>query len=246
MFLHGSPNLHILDLFRHRRKHRPAAFGFEMAHNKILDWACAYKGGSPTYSYRIGVADGLVAMARREKKRELEEVRRKELDMVAAREREEAMERQRVLDRLTSLPSPDDSSDADSYCSDSMSDFFGPTDIKPENGSEGKADFNEADESVIDLTGDIEESIEKFIKKDSQTPVKSESTALSSLWASEMQLTRFRATSEQVADDFLKEHDIKLRHSKRRSVAARDSNAYQQGWIDSKNIDFHQKRLHSS
>ncbi|THC87689.1 hypothetical protein EYZ11_012866 [Aspergillus tanneri] len=237
-----------------------------MAHNKILDWACAYKGGSPTYSYRIGVADGLVAMARREKKRELEEVRRKELDMVAAREREEAMERQRVLDRLTSLPSPDDSSDADSYCSDSMSDFFGPTDIKPENGSEGKADFNEADESVIDLTGDIEESIEKFIKKDSQStdlvgippfvkpepssntlaPVKSESTALSSLWASEMQLTRFRATSEQVADDFLKEHDIKLRHSKRRSVAARDSNAYQQGWIDSKNIDFHQKRLHSS
>ncbi|KAA8641694.1 uncharacterized protein ATNIH1004_011830 [Aspergillus tanneri] len=74
-------------------------------------------------------------------------------------------------------------------------------------------------------------AIEKFIKDSQSTdlvgippfvkpeplssnplaPVKSESTALSSLWASEMQLTRFRATSEQVADDFLKEHDIKLR-----------------------------------
>lgn len=40
-----------------------AAMGFEMAHNKILEWACAYKGGNPTFSYRMGVADGLVAIA---------------------------------------------------------------------------------------------------------------------------------------------------------------------------------------
>jgi hypothetical protein len=34
-----------------------AATGFEMAHNKILGWACSYKCGSSAFSYRIGVAD---------------------------------------------------------------------------------------------------------------------------------------------------------------------------------------------
>jgi hypothetical protein len=52
-----------------------AALVFEMAYNKILNWACSYKGGSPTFSYCIGVANGLVAMANCEKKRELEDVR---------------------------------------------------------------------------------------------------------------------------------------------------------------------------
>lgn len=61
-----------------------AAISFEMAHNNILEWACAYKGGSPTFSYRLGAADGLVAMANREKQRELDQVRRKELDVLAA------------------------------------------------------------------------------------------------------------------------------------------------------------------
>lgn len=54
-----------------------AAIAFEMAHNKILDWAFSYKGGSPTFSYRVGVADGLVSMANREKKIELEAARKK-------------------------------------------------------------------------------------------------------------------------------------------------------------------------
>lgn len=53
--------------------------GFDLAHDKILEWACAYKGGSPTYSYRVDVADGLEAMAIREKRRELEDVKRKRL-----------------------------------------------------------------------------------------------------------------------------------------------------------------------
>jgi hypothetical protein len=40
-----------------------AAIGFEFAHNQILEWAGAYKGGTPTFSYRLGMADGLAAMA---------------------------------------------------------------------------------------------------------------------------------------------------------------------------------------
>lgn len=75
-----------------------------MAHNKILDWACDYKGGSPTFSYRLGVGDGLASMANRERDREIEEVRRKELDIIAAKEREETNEIGRRLDRLHSFP----------------------------------------------------------------------------------------------------------------------------------------------
>ena len=78
-----------------------AARGFEIAHNKILDRACAYKDGSP--SYRLGLADGLVSMAYQEKHREIQDVKRKELDMIATREREEANERERELGRLHNL-----------------------------------------------------------------------------------------------------------------------------------------------
>ncbi|RJE21899.1 hypothetical protein PHISCL_05744 [Aspergillus sclerotialis] len=81
-----------------------AAMGFEIAHNKILDWACAYKGGPPTFSYRLRVADGLVSMVYCEKDREIQEAKRKELDIIAAREREEAKERERELNRLQNLP----------------------------------------------------------------------------------------------------------------------------------------------
>jgi hypothetical protein len=30
-----------------------AALGSDLAHDKILEWACAYKAGWPTYSYRV-------------------------------------------------------------------------------------------------------------------------------------------------------------------------------------------------
>lgn len=80
--------------------------GFEMTHNKILEWACAYKGGTPTFSYRLGVADGLAAMANREKRRELDDAHRKELEFIVAKEREEAAECQLEVDRLLPLPAP--------------------------------------------------------------------------------------------------------------------------------------------
>ncbi|KAE8396746.1 hypothetical protein BDV37DRAFT_290046 [Aspergillus pseudonomiae] len=44
-------------------------------------------------------------------------------------------------------------------------------------------------------------------------------------WMSETQLVRFRATSVQVADEYLKKHNIKLR------------------WKDSEKIDFRRRML---
>ncbi|KAB8201410.1 hypothetical protein BDV34DRAFT_202904 [Aspergillus parasiticus] len=150
-----------------------AAGAFEMAHNKILDWACLYKGGSSTFSYRIGVADGLVAMANREKKIELAMTRKKELDMIAAKEREEAMERERELERLRSMPSlavdPAESEDESQDEAPGFPDINGMSDQPFSfldshehgnlNSGEGMADFDENDENVIDLTGGVDDNI---------------------------------------------------------------------------------------
>ncbi|KAE8317714.1 hypothetical protein BDV41DRAFT_572592 [Aspergillus transmontanensis] len=241
-----------------------AAGAFEMAHNKILDWACLYKGGSSTFSYRIGVADGLVAMTNREKKVELAMTRKKELDMIAAKEREEAMERERELERLRSMPSlAVDPAESEHESQDEAPGFpdingmsdqpFGFLDSHEHgnlNSGEGMADFDENDENVIDLTGGVDDNINKIIKRGPhETPgsnapsatsmkqefwienapaIKSEVMS-SSPWASEMQLVRFRATSVQVADDYLKERNIKLRRRKARHVVSRDSSAYREG-----------------
>ena len=62
-----------------------AATAFEMAHNLILEWACHYKGGAATFSYRLGVSDGLRTMTNREKQKELAEVQRKEPNSITAK-----------------------------------------------------------------------------------------------------------------------------------------------------------------
>ncbi|KAJ5964211.1 uncharacterized protein N7479_004087 [Penicillium vulpinum] len=249
-----------------------AAMSFEMAHNNILEWACAYKGGTPTFSYRLGAADGLVAMANREKKRELRHVRRKELDFIAAKELEDAKERQSQLDRLRLLPAPltdtnisslsSSDSAQDSMNPDSnMADFDSDSDNELEEGDGFgiKADFNTDDAQVIDLCDDIEESIQGFLKREpakpsnpfdipkfkteTETSIKTEpkpqSMPVSSPWKSGMQLVQFRATAEQVADDYLKEHKIKLRRGRKRTSTIRDLNAYRRGQKDSSKIEFH-------
>lgn len=250
-----------------------AAMSFEMAHNNILEWACAYKGGTPTFSYRLGVADGLVAMANKEKRRELHHVQRKELDLIAAKEREDAKERQLQLDRLRLLPAP--STDTNISSSDSTRISMNPdsnmvgfdSDSDSELGESGdfsiKADFNTDDAQIIDFCDDVEESIQSLLKREpvepsdpfdipkfttkTKTSIKTDpefqSKLESSPWKSGMQLVRFRATAEQVADDYLKENKIKLRNSRKRSSTIRDLDAYRRGQEDSSKLEIHRPVL---
>ncbi|KAJ6117645.1 hypothetical protein N7512_007370 [Penicillium capsulatum] len=246
-----------------------AAMGFEMAHNKILDWASAYKGGAPTFSYRLGVADGLAAMAYCEKRRELDGARQKELELIVGQEREGAAERQREIDRLLPLPapltdtnSPFDSEDEDLGLFRSEQDIADSGQDKSDGGDDDmmdtKADFNASDAHIIDLTDDVDETIKNFIKREptevydlnkipgsstaSTTRIKAEPKAepqsmpVTSPWGSGMQLVQFRETAEQVADDYLKQNNIKLSTSRHRSSTARDRNAYRQGQLDSSKI----------
>ncbi|KAE8361712.1 hypothetical protein BDV27DRAFT_147608 [Aspergillus caelatus] len=262
------------EAFVHKLAKVMSAIAFEMAHNKILDWACSYKGGSATFSYRVGVADGLVSMANREKKIELEAAR-KELDIIAAKEREADMERERKLQRLYKGPSL--ALDIDGQSEDEIPGFLDIDSMSDEsygslesidnlnlNTRGALADFNENDENVVDLMCSVEDNIDKIIKRESrethdfnsipspsvkQNPsdknssfVKSEDMS-NSPWMSETQLVRFRATSVQVADEYLKKHNIKLRMGKTRTVVTRDYSAYREGWKDSEKIDFRRRRL---
>ncbi|EAL87780.1 DUF2786 domain-containing protein [Aspergillus fumigatus Af293] len=219
-------------------------------------------------AYRIGVADGLVAMANRKKKRELEEVRRKELDVVAAR----AAGRQQQLDRIHTLPAididPVGAEAENTFCdglflddSDTLFELFVMHDSSDRDGED---DFNENDKSAMDIMRDVDDNTETAIKQESyrisdlasihlssaerklsaasSAPISNEH-AVPSPWASEMQLTRFRATSEQVADDFIEKNNIKLYRQRSRPVAARDTHAYRQGWKDRSKINLRQRRL---
>lgn len=54
-----------------------AVVAFEIGYNKILEWACAQRGVSSTFSYCCGVADGLLLIAHEEKERESARARSK-------------------------------------------------------------------------------------------------------------------------------------------------------------------------
>ena len=58
-----------------------------------------------------------------------------------------------------------------------------------------------------------------------------------------MQLMTFRADATTIADQYLKDHDVKLRMGRKRSTGVRDRTAYDQGTEDGKRIDVHQKRI---
>ena len=61
-----------------------------------------------------------------------------------------------------------------------------------------------------------------------------------------MQLITFRDTAIKIADDFLKERDMKLKKGRRKSFVIRDREAYQKGVEDSKAIDVRRKRINGT
>ncbi|KAJ6050209.1 uncharacterized protein N7446_005555 [Penicillium canescens] len=243
-----------------------AAIAFEMAHNLILEWGCVYKGGAPTFSYRLGVADGLKTMANREKQNELAEVQRHDLDSVTSRSLEKKKELQRELGTVAELSvKAKSTSDHDE---DDMASMKFESDNESNSGSNDidrwniKADFSTDDLQTINLCNDVDENIETYMKREQTKPpnpneipetlaefdgkVEPETkppTPMASCWKSQMQLVHFRTTSEQVADDYLVQHKIKLRSGRKRKSTIRDKESYRRGEQDSSKIDVRQTAL---
>ena len=63
-------------------------------------------------------------------------------------------------------------------------------------------------------------------------------------WASQMQLTIFRANAVKIADEYLKDKGVKLgKGGRSRKDDIKDFKAYERGMRDGKKIDVHQKRI---
>lgn len=77
-----------------------AAMAFEMAFNLTLNWASMKKGGSTRHSYCLGVAEGLIKLAKDEKAKEKQEARENEESEIMAAEKLEQARRAREVDRL--------------------------------------------------------------------------------------------------------------------------------------------------
>lgn len=148
------------------------------------------------------------------------------------------------------------------------------TDSEQSDGEDGiEADFDEdEDNQTIDLHGDFDEELKKFIKSEedneatnvhpsphvnvgnngsntihmteddgSAASIKPEPDAS---WKSSMQLAKFIAQAEQIADDYLKEKGVKLyKGRKSKQFVIRNQTAYSQGVEDGKKIDVRQKRI---
>lgn len=152
-----------------------AARAFEMTHNQISIRACEYKGGSPSTSYRLGIANGLVAMANREKKKELHAARRKELENSAVKTGEVEQPRQpspslmpspstSSADRLSPFCQEDEEMEDVDNCSDG--EFDTNDGFELESGLQ--MDFSTKYIEVIDLCDDDDETINKLTKRDSE------------------------------------------------------------------------------
>ena len=121
------------------------------------------------------------------------------------------------------------------------------SDPKDVNELDIKADFSMDDVQAIDLCDDVDESIEKYTKwkpSESYLEVGHETKSpspMASGWQSQMQLIHFRATSEQVADEYLAQHNIQLNSGKKRTSTIRDKDSYRRGQHDNSKINVRQK-----
>jgi hypothetical protein len=58
-----------------------------------------------------------------------------------------------------------------------------------------------------------------------------------------MQLTAFRVTATRIADDYIKDQGLKLKHTVAKGYEVSDNAAYLQGTRDSKKIDVRGRKI---
>ncbi|KAI9786583.1 MAG: hypothetical protein M1839_006132 [Geoglossum umbratile] len=239
-----------------------AASSFEMVHNLILEWMKAKKGVSAKHSYAMGVSAGLVAIAKKEKRKEEKNAKEQEEAETAARIAEEDAQRQREIDRLGMQPSVREPPsnhiiDLTSYnppASDSDSDTEEPG--LGVNAAPLPSFHNELQDShfddldpTLDLDDELKRILDQQFNSQQRTPTPSppphtrtpEPTPTST-WSSPTQLARFRGHANKIAEDYLKEKDVKLGAGRKRQLA-RDNEAWKEGKRDSRKIDVKRRRI---
>ena len=133
---------------------------------------------------------------------------------------------------------------------------------------EAQADFDEDGEATVDPLADFEDEMQKACVKAWQTSksiaidrgseIKSEEKVAEKMqfkespeeefganaWKSEMQLMKFRASAQTIAEDYLEAQGVKFStRRKRPKTEIRDWDAYTEGKQDSAKIDVRSRRL---
>ena len=240
----------------------PAAMGFEMAHNLALEWARYKQGGK--HDYCMGIGDGLLKIVEDEKKAELKQAQNAEKRAKKAeKSRAEARGRawaawmkkfwrtaegeslmsgvklRKAAGAARGNPiviDADNDSDEDSD-GDSDEDSDGDSDEdSDEDIFDAETTFKEADDTTIDLNSSFEDQLRKLVSKHSKTQL--------TVWKASQALVQFRKSAKQVAEDYLKEKNVKLgKMRKPKPWTTKRPSAYAEGVEDSKDIDVKRRRI---
>ena len=218
----------------------PAAMAFEMAHNLTLEWAKKKKG--PKYDYCMGMGDGLWRIACDEK----------EAEVKRAKEAEQA----EVDADCTPTPAATWSYNVslvrgagDDKEEDTMMEDDDPSD---DEDFHLEPDFKEVEDKPIDVTGDFEDQLRRMVPKGdaASSPETLVSTAIgetpNQIWFTSQALVHFRQSAKMVAEEYLKAGDTKPCNSRKRNWTVKNTELYEEGIRDSKDVDVKRRRIEAS
>ena len=212
-----------------------AAVALELAYNTITEWARPYRGVGSKNSYSLGASEGLLRLAEKEKAMEEAQATASESIKMKAKIKQEIAERKAELARLGSL---DDF--ATGTFSSSSSESGESVDLKANDDDEicVKPDFNVKENETVDPLEDLDAHIERL------TSGRSKYYSDAPKWSSTIQLQTYRQISEQIANSYLIQNNIKPTSRRARAETNPcDPAAYKQGKKDSKKIDLRMNRL---
>ncbi|MCJ1329107.1 hypothetical protein MMC10_005784 [Thelotrema lepadinum] len=212
-----------------------AALGLETAYNTISEWATSYRGTASKNSYSLGASEGLVILAEKERDRQEKQARASEAAKLKAKLKQEIAERKAQVARLGTLMRTDANTFSSSSSESSSSDGH-ESDDDPEPGVD--ADFDVRGGETFGTFEDLDAHIEKV------THDKARPSSSAPRWSSSIQLQTYRQMSDQIADNYFTQNNIKPTPRRARaSTHPCDMTAYKQGKKDSKKIDLRRNRL---
>ncbi|KZT57019.1 hypothetical protein CALCODRAFT_496671 [Calocera cornea HHB12733] len=208
-----------------------AAYAYEMVYNLIMTWSAQNKeakGRTQKNNYCYGVADGLYSLALKERKQEQRraiKAEKRRLDLAA---KLEAEARERELARLKK----EEEDEKKVKLEDEDDDFAG----RWYYDQGFQADFD-GDEDIDGMANELDETGHINVKKEEDDDVQ---------WVSGNQLMLFRDNAANIADEYLKKSDVKLRPGPKINGPTFKNGGYanyQQGKADAKKIDVKRKRI---
>ncbi|KZO95790.1 hypothetical protein CALVIDRAFT_598852 [Calocera viscosa TUFC12733] len=218
-----------------------AAYAYEMVYNLIMTWSAQNKeakGRAQKNNYCYGVADGLYALAVKERKEEQRRAIKKEKQRLKLAAKSEEEERERELARLKQEAEDEKKVKLEVEPEELLWD--GQYD---DEGDYFQADFNADDEDIEGMLHDLDTTGHINVKKEEAKVKKEEDDTP---WTSGGQLTLFRNNAASVADEYLKQSKVQLRSGPKingPNFKKGGYENYQKGKADAKKIDVKRKRI---